>query len=135
MPISLYPKQGSNLLEVVVSGKLAHEDYVRFAPEVDRMVAKHGKVRILMDMVDFHGWEPSALWDETKFTFKHYSHISRIAMVGDKKWEHLMSLVCHPFTRAEVRYFEWAHLLDARKWVEEPRKETFSRMIAGAAMK
>jgi hypothetical protein len=129
MPITLNQNEASNVLEVVVSGKLTHEDYETFVPRVEQMVKEHGKIRVLFDMVDFHGWEATALWDDTKFTFKHFSDISRIAMVGDKKWEKAMSAFCGPFTSAEVRYFDWSELNEARAWLEVPRKETLRHAV------
>ena len=123
MPISLVNKRGTDLLEIVVSGKLTHEDYVQFAPSVERYVQAHGTIRVLLDMIDFHGWEPSALWDDTVFGFKHYSDITRIAMIGDHTWEKVMSTVCVPFTRAEIRYFDWKSLNEARAWLDEPIKQ------------
>ena len=129
MPITLNQNEGSNVLEVVVSGKLTHEDYEHFVPRVERMVKEHGKIRVLLDMVDFHGWEAAALWDDTKFTFKHFCDISRIAMVGDKKWEKAMSAFCRPLTSAEVRYFDWSELNEASAWLEVPRKETLRHAV------
>lgn len=123
MPIAMKPSSdGSNLLEVVVSGALSHQDYELFLPRVERMVKEHGKIRVLMDMVDFHGWETGALWDDTKFTLQHFGHIERIAMVGDHPWEKWMSTFCRPFTSAEVRYFDWRELKAARAWLDEPLK-------------
>jgi hypothetical protein len=123
MPITLNEHEGTNLLEVVINGKLTHEDYEQFVPKVERMVAQHGHIRVLMDMVDFHGWDAEALWDDTKFTFKHFCDITHIAMVGDKTWEKVMSAICVPFTAAEIRYFDWSQLGEARAWLEVPRKE------------
>jgi hypothetical protein len=69
-------------------------------------------------MVDFHGWEGAALWDDIKFDVKHFSDIDRLAMVGDRKWEKGMSVFCQPFTTAKVRYFDRAAIDEARAWVE-----------------
>ena len=127
MPIALNEHVGTNLLEVVANGKLSHEDYLHFVPKVEQMVKEHGKIRVLMDMIDFHGWDASALWDDTKFTFKHFSDISHIAMAGDKTWEKMMSKVCRPFTAAEVRYFDWSQLEEARAWMGLSRKNKTRR--------
>ena len=105
------------MLEVQVSGKLAHEDYLHFAPEFERLINKHGKLRVLFNMVDFHGWEAAALWDDIKFDLKHFSDIERLAMVGGKTWEKWMAGFCKPFTTAEVRFFDAAQSEDARTWL------------------
>jgi hypothetical protein len=119
MSLKLSQENGTNLLEVQISDKLTHEDYERFEPKVDEMVKRHGKIRVLFDMQDFHGWNPGGLWDDTKFTMKHYGDIERIAMIGDKTWEKGMSVFCKPFTSAEVRYFEKPGLSEAHQWLEQ----------------
>jgi hypothetical protein len=107
------------VLEVRVSGKLAHEDYERFVPEFERRVKEHGKVRVLFEMQEFHGWSAGALWDDIKFDVKHFSDIDRLAMVGDRKWEKGMSVFCTPFTTAKVRYFDQSEASAARAWLGE----------------
>jgi hypothetical protein len=133
MPVTLNQKGGTSLLEVVVSGKLSHEDYEHFLPKVEEMVNEHGKICVLFDMVDFHGWEPSALWDDAKFAFKHFCDIERIAMVGERKWEQAMSAFCRPFTTAEVRYFDWSQLQEAWAWLDLPREGDLRRAAVGAS--
>jgi hypothetical protein len=119
MAIQLTEKNGGKLLEVRVSGKLAHEDYQHFVPEFERLVKQNSKIRVLFEMVDFNGWEASALWDDIKFDLKHFSDIERLAMVGDKKWEKGMSAFCKPFTTAKIHYFENAAIADAQAWLEQ----------------
>jgi hypothetical protein len=117
MPVQLTEKEGGKVLEVQVTGKLAHQDYQRFVPEFDRLIKKHGKVRLLFEMVDFHGWEPQAAWDDLKLGVKHLSDIERIAMVGQKKWQEWMASFCRPFTTAKIRYFETGTIEEARTWL------------------
>ncbi|MEO8429409.1 MAG: STAS/SEC14 domain-containing protein, partial [Verrucomicrobiota bacterium] len=57
MPIKLTEKKDGKVLEVQVTGKLTHQDYQHFVPEFERLVKQHGKIRVLFDMVNFHGWE------------------------------------------------------------------------------
>lgn len=106
------------MLEVHVSGKLAHEDYLPFAPKFEQLIKQHGKLRVFFDMTDFHGWEGGVFWDDIKFDIKHFSDIERIAMVGDKEWEKQMSLFCRPFTTAEIRYFDKINAPEAWAWLE-----------------
>src|SRR5919106_311369 len=73
MAARLTEKNGGRVLEVAVSGKLTHSDYDRFVPAFERLVKQHGKIRVLFDMTDFHGWEAAALGDDIKFDLKHFS--------------------------------------------------------------
>jgi hypothetical protein len=87
MPIVITEKSEGKVLEVRVSGKLVHEDYQQFVPEFERLVKQNGRIRVLFVMLDFQGWEGSALWDDIKFELKHFSDIERLAMVGVKMGE------------------------------------------------
>ena len=91
--IELLPQTSDKVLAFKMSGKLHDEDYKQFVPLVDASIAKQGKVRLLAQFHDFHGWDLHALWDDIKFSTTHCAKIERIAMVGDKKWERWMAAV------------------------------------------
>lgn len=120
MPIALREENLGRTVAVYVSGKLVKEDYEHFVPEFDHLVGLYGKLRVLFDMTDFHGWTAGALWEDTKFALHHFSAIERLAMVGDSKWEHGMATFCKPFTKATIKYFDHSAVEEARKWLEEP---------------
>ena len=119
MTIQFTEEDGGKMLVVRVSEKLEKADYEHFVPEFERLVRKNGKLRVLFDMTDFHGWEVGALWEDVKFDIKHFADIERLAMVGEKKWQQGMATICKPFTQATVRYFDHAEVNDARDWLEE----------------
>jgi hypothetical protein len=119
MPIQLHEENGGKVLVIHVSGKLAKADYEHFVPEFERLVRQHGKLRVLFDMTGFHGWDAAVLWDEIKFDIKHFADIGWLAMVGDKKWQHVMATFFKPFTKATVRYFDHTDAAGARKWLVE----------------
>jgi hypothetical protein len=106
------------ILEIELKGKLTTADYESFVPEIERITGK-GKIRMLVELVDFHGWSAGALWEDTKFAVRHFSDIERLAIVGDKSWEKGMALFCKPFTRAIIRYFDISELEKARDWIFE----------------
>jgi hypothetical protein len=116
--IEQLPASGK-ILAFKLSGKLHDADYQNFVPVVEAAVAKQGKVRLLAQFHDFHGWDARALWDDIKFSTKHCTDIERIALVGEKTWEKWMAKVCKPFTMAKIKYFDAAELDAARKWLEE----------------
>jgi hypothetical protein len=118
MPVQLQEIDDGSILEVRVTGKLVHEDYQGFVPEFDRLVKRHGKIRLLFEMSDFHGWELQAAWDDLKLGVKHVADIERIAMVGDKRWEKWMAAFCRPFTKAKIRYFKSDAFDQARNWLK-----------------
>ncbi|MFZ0358925.1 MAG: STAS/SEC14 domain-containing protein [Terriglobales bacterium] len=122
MPVQIKQENGGKLVAVHVTGKLVKADYERCVPELERLIRQRGKLRLLFEMTDFHGWEAGALWDEIKLDTKLFADIERIAMVGDKKWEHGVATFYKPFTRATIRYFDQANAAEARKWLREAER-------------
>ena len=118
MPFHLIEKKDGKILELEVNGKLVDSDFQTLDPAFSKLVKQHGKIRVLVEMLDFHGWKGMALWDEVKFDCKHLSEIERLAVVGDKSWERFLSALCRPFVRTQVRYFDKISIDQARAWLE-----------------
>lgn len=118
MTVELREEAAGKNLVVRASGKLSKQDYERFLPEVERLIKAHGKLRILLELHDFHGWEASALWEDIKFDMKHFRDIERLAIVGETKWEAGMAAFCKPFTSATIKYFDHAKAAEAKTWLE-----------------
>lgn len=118
MAIELNENTEQHLLEVKASGKLSAEDYHNFEPAVEQLI-ESGKIKILFEMHDFHGWEMGAMWEDIKFATKHCRDVEKIAMIGDQKWEKWMSMICKPFTMSKIKYFDDGQQDEARQWLTE----------------
>jgi hypothetical protein len=117
MSVQVTENPDRHFVDVHVSGRLSRKDYQHFVPEIERLIRSSGKLNILFRMEDFHGWKAGGLWEDIKFDLRHFSHIRRLALVGDKRWERWMSFVCRPFTTAKIRYFDVREADQARTWV------------------
>jgi SpoIIAA-like len=115
--VTVAETNGGKVLELQLTGKLAQEDYEQFVPAVERPVKEHGRIRILVEMHDFHGWTAGALWQDIKFDAKHFKDIERVAMVGETKWQHGMAVFCKPFTTAKICYCDRPAIDRAREWL------------------
>jgi hypothetical protein len=109
--------EDGRILVIKLTGKLTKNDYEQFAPEVERLIKQHGKLRMLVQMHDFHGWTVGALWQDIKFDLKYFRQIERLALVGEKTWEHGMATFCKPFTTATIRYFDRSEAEQAEEWI------------------
>ncbi len=118
MPVSIYEKADGKVLEVNLQGKLTAEDYREFVPRVEELIARHGKIRMIVRLQDFHGWDAAALWEDIKFDLKHFADIERLALIGEKQCQKGMGVICKPFTKAEVRFYEPDEAPLAYEWVE-----------------
>ncbi len=106
--ISLKRVEERLFVELVMIGKLTHEDYGLFVPMIDKAMQETPDVKMdmLIDMRAIEGWEPRAAWDDFKFGLEHRSDFSKMAIVGEKTWQKLSAKISGWWVSGETRYFE-----------------------------
>lgn len=119
MTVQVDKDEAVRLLIVRASGKLTKEDYAHFVPTVESFIRDVGKLRLLFEMRDFHGWTAGAVWEDVKFDLQHFADIERLALVGDTKWQEGMAVFCKPFSKAKVEYFPSSRRAEALAWLRE----------------
>jgi len=119
MSFEIIETANKKVIEVQITGKLTAEAYKVFVPLVEQRISEFGKVRFMVVMHDFHGWDAGALWEDIKFDFAHFSDIEQLAIVGESKWEQGMAIFCRPFTTAKIKYFDISDIDGAREWISE----------------
>lgn len=112
----------TDIIEVVVDGKISRADFDQIAEKLEAAIKRHGKVRLLEDIRGFSGIAPSALWEDIRFSLRHLSDFSRVAVVADKTWMEWLAKAVNPLVRGEVRHFERARIEEARRWLREDAK-------------
>ncbi|WP_165871005.1 STAS/SEC14 domain-containing protein [Shewanella frigidimarina] len=126
--LQFIPVFDGNTIAVRASGKLTLEDFQQFLPQLETEIKRLGKISLLFEFDNFSGWDLDAAIDDIKFGMKHLSDFERIAMVGDKSWEHWMALIAKPFLiSSEVRYFNRENLQQAWDWLRE--KQEFEKAV------
>lgn len=118
MPIEM-KKEPAGWFFVRVSGTLVKQDYNKFEPEFRQATGADNKLRLLVDMRTLEGWEPAALWEEIKFDVQHFKRMQRLAVLGSKHWQHVMTSFADIFTGAEIQYFEPNQEELARIWLSQ----------------
>ena len=122
MSVDIKHMEEGRVLYISISGQLHKEDYQQMVPVIEAAMGQHNKIRLLVQMTDFHGWDAGALWQDIKFDAKHFKDIESLALVGDKRWEKGMSIFCNPFTTAKIKYFDVKDLNQAQLWIAEELK-------------
>ena len=79
-----------------------------------------------MKLEDFHGGALAAGWEDFKFGVRPYRDVRRLAVVGDRRWERVMTGMFKPFILGEARYFAQSELGDAHAWIAEGVPTTHS---------
>ena len=118
--IEVLDRSSGQVFGMRVSGKVMHQDYQQFVPELEKLIEAHGSIRCLIEMTDLHGIELRALWDEIKFDVQHARQIEHCAVVGDRAWEAWLTRLSRPiFFNAEIRFFDSSELETAWEWIHE----------------
>ncbi len=115
--IQAIPVWEDNIFAFRATGKLTHDDYQRFLPTLEALIKDVGKVSILLELENFHGWELAAALDDYRFGKEHDKDFERIAIVGDKEWMHWLAILTRPFVEGEVRYFDHDEIQQAWDWL------------------
>lgn len=117
MLVKLEQSQGSSL-GFLASGRLTDNDYRNFLiPTVKGVLDDYPGINLLFEFEDFRGWDPQAMWQDFTFGMEINPRVRKLALVGDKAWEHWVARLVKTFTYGETRYFNLADRQAAWQWL------------------
>ena len=90
-----------SLVTARVTGTLTQAELGSLQKATGEIIRKQGRVRLLVLVEHFAGWESGATWGDFTFQVQHDGSIERMAIVGDRKWADLALL----FTSQGLRPF------------------------------
>ncbi|MDW4496420.1 STAS/SEC14 domain-containing protein [Sulfitobacter sp. D35] len=108
----------NGVLQVRLRGKLDTEAYERDIEDLNRYMAAHDKVRLLIDLRDFDGWQGlGALKDHFHLVRGHARKVERAAVVGDAGWQEMAVQVGKRAFGLDARHFDADDFDAARTWL------------------
>lgn len=118
MPLQFNYDPTYQLCEIQLAGTLSHDELLAGQARLAPLIEAGAEPRVLVVVGDFGGWQSVGDWNNLDFMFSHGSKISKIAFVGDKKWEdELKMFVGAGFRSAPVGYFESGREDVAKAWL------------------
>jgi hypothetical protein len=120
----------TNIVEFTIDGKITAQEFDEVIERLEAAIAQHGTIRVLEHIRSFGGMPAAKWWDDIKFGFRHARHVSRAAVVAEKKWIEVFTRLVSPFVSAEVRYFDAAEIDEARRWLREPEPADIQAPLA-----
>ena len=98
-------------------GTLTHADYEKVTPLIDAALEgiKEPKVKALVDISEFDGWELQAVWDDFKIGLKHGSEFEKVAIYGKDRWIEYAINITSWFMSGEIKEFD--NIEDALRWL------------------
>ena len=103
-----------------ISGILKRCEFAAEQSNLARDIDTGAKPRLLIILENFEGWERGADWNDLDFMMSHGAKISKIAIVGEPRWETLaLAFAGAGVRRATVKFFQSNELRQARSWLVE----------------
>ena len=107
-----------NALRIVVPVKLKVDDFRQIAPEVDSIIRKNGKIRLLIDASQFSGWENIAAFENhAAFVKSHQQKVERIAVIVAHDWQHWLVGTVRIFVHPDVKAYGREQESEALQWI------------------
>lgn len=109
--------EDSNVVELVVEGKITAASFDDFVRQAEADFEKHGKLRILEEIRSFEGIDPIAFWHDLQY-IRRINDVTHAAIVADAKWMRSLTEAIKGFYPFEVRAFERSQIEEARTWLK-----------------
>jgi hypothetical protein len=107
-----------NVFRMDISGVLQERDFAAAQRSLVAELEGARRIRLLVTLTGFDGWEPHAPWRNLAFYIQHGGRIERIAIVGDDRWRtEALMFAAADLRDAPVEYFDPPHAAQARAWL------------------
>ena len=118
MGLSILDASGK-LLQAKIQGMLNKADYDQIIQTAKQAIAREGKIRALLILEGFAGWEKRGDWGDVSFMMEQGQNIEKIAIVGDEKWQDdALAFTAKGFRPTAIEFFAASSINDARTWLK-----------------
>lgn len=101
------------------SGKIVGEELDQVLERLERTIATHGKVRLLVHVEKLGTFSPGSFMGDPRFSLERAKDVERVAVVADGLLFGTYVKTAAKFIPGEVRRFKTSELDEAWRWVEE----------------
>lgn len=116
----ILPRMEGRHVAIRLVGSLSKGDLLDIRAYLTGLLAHHSSLRILFVTEDWKGWDGwRALWEDAKTDLRLNQDVERLAIVGQRAVDRLMTEAMKPFAHATVRWFPSGELEEAWAWLTE----------------
>lgn len=113
------PVNEKSLYAFKATGRLSEQDYQEFIPRIESLLETESPLSLYIELDQVSAWALTAVWEDFKFGLSHQKDFEKIAIVGDNRWQQLMTVLGNAFTEAEIRYFSHSQTHQAWDWLKQ----------------
>lgn len=125
--LEVLDQTGDELIAIRISDELSIQDYATLRTLFDDRLDRAGALRWYVEMSDFSGWGREDLWADfiLPLSCADEPPLSRVAFVGDKRWEDWIGkcyewvTAIYPSQPEEVKFFQLERRREALGWVRD----------------
>ncbi|WP_251359837.1 STAS/SEC14 domain-containing protein [Kangiella sp. TOML190] len=90
------------------TGTLTRQDFEIVSPVIDSALQASDKprARALIDATELDKWDAKAAWYDLKLCLKHGREFEKVAVYGNKKWQHKYTKIANWFMGGKKQFFE-----------------------------
>ena len=111
-------REEGNLRVLRITGLLRKSEFDAVLAAEANQWGPETRVKVLVILEDFKGWERCADWGDVTFFFSHDHQIEKIAIVADPRWETGATVFAGTGLRqGQVKFFSANQLTLARAWL------------------
>jgi len=115
---TIHLEQDGEVIKVKLIGQLNTAAYERIGDELANLFSHNHPVRLLLDLSNFDGWMGIRALGHHLALIGEFRRIpKRVAVLGDRHWQHLAQRLMGKFVNAETRYFDSSVPLEAQEWI------------------
>ena len=107
------------VIHVSLSGALTKERYEFLENELDKLIAKHGMLRIMLVLEGLDGLTPPAMKEDLQFELRHMTEIDRVAVAFSTRADRNVPEWAIPLTDMNTRFFPLGETEKAVAWLKE----------------
>ncbi len=105
------------VMSVKMSGTITKSDFDKFTPQVEALIKASGSIRMFMDITEIEGEKSEALKSDWGFGKEIQGQIGKLAVVGDKSWESVLTKGFGSKYAQEAKYFNSDSISSAWEWL------------------
>lgn len=112
-----------------IGGEVTREDYRQITRQIEDAIEEFGApICLLIEVRDLEGIDAGALWEDLRFSVRHWHDIEALALIGDSERLGRLARVGGAISPTEVRQFKPDQVHEAWEWIrEQDRKMVESR--------
>lgn len=112
----------TNIVKIKASRKITYTDFQRITPDIDKLIKKHGEIKLLIDATELTGWRGfHAFRQHIGFVITHQKHVEKIAVIISHNWQRCVAGVMRMFVHPQIRTFDKNHEKEAKEWVKRKK--------------